>query len=183
MDETEMALLAASDTSIAICTESNLKLASGIAPLSRYQKQGVRCCFGTDGVASNNNLDLLTELDFTAKLHKAVNNDPTMLPAEQMLRMATIEAARALHRDTDLGSLEVGKKADLVVLDCCSIEAQPMYNPYSQVIYALGSKAVRDVLINGEFVLKDRQLTRLDEAEIISTAKHYQQIIMEELKR
>jgi 5-methylthioadenosine/S-adenosylhomocysteine deaminase len=179
--EEEMDLLAEHNSSIAICTESNLKLANGFAPIYAFLKHKVRCCFGTDGVASNNNLDLLSELDFSAKVHKAINNDPTFLPAEQMLAMATIEAARAVHKDKEIGSLETGKKADLVILDCNSIEAQPLHNPYSQVIYSLGGRAVRDVVINGEIVLKNKKLTRMDEAELIATAKQYRKTIQKEL--
>jgi 5-methylthioadenosine/S-adenosylhomocysteine deaminase len=179
--EKEMEILAEYDTSVAICTESNLKLAAGIAPLKNYFKHKVRCCFATDGVASNNNLDLLAEMDFTAKLHKMINHDPTFLPAEQVLAMATVEAARALHRYDELGSLETGKKADLVVLDCNSVEGQPMHNPYSQVVYALGGRAVRDVIINGEIVLRNKKLTKVDELEIIATAKEYAKLIQREL--
>lgn len=179
----EMHLLARDNVAVAICTESNMKLASGIAPLKAYLDNGVRLCFGTDGVASNNNLDLLSELDFTAKLHKAVYKDPTFLPAEQMLHRATAEAAKALHRYDELGSLECGKKADITVLDCHTIEGQPLYNPYSQVVYALGGKAVRDVIINGEVVLRDKKLTKLDAAELIDTAKRYKTKIMDELNQ
>jgi 5-methylthioadenosine/S-adenosylhomocysteine deaminase len=176
-----MPLLARDNVAVAICTESNMKLASGIAPIKAYLENGVRFCFGTDGVASNNNLDLLAELDFTAKLHKAVYKDPTFLPAEQMLYRVTAVAAKALHRYDELGSLETGKKADITVLDCHSIEGQPLYNPYSQVVYALGGKAVRDVIINGEVVLRNKQLTKLDAAELIATAKHYRDKIVSEL--
>jgi len=182
VSEEEMELLAEHDTSVAICTESNLKLAAGFAPLSNYFKHKVRCCFATDGVASNNNLDLLAELDFTAKLHKTINHDPTFLPAEQALGMATSEAAKALHRFDELGSLEVGKKADLVVLDCNSVEGQPLHNPYSQVVYALGGRAVHDVVINGEVVLRHKKLTQVDEQEIIAKAKEHAKLIQRELK-
>jgi 5-methylthioadenosine/S-adenosylhomocysteine deaminase len=182
MDD-EMDILAEHNTAIAICTESNLKLANGFAPIRKYLQHKVRLCFGTDGVASNNNLDLLSELDFTAKLHKTLCKDPAFLPAEQMLSMATIEAARAVHKDNEIGSLETGKKADLVILDCSSIEAQPLYNPYSQVVYALGGRAVRDVVINGDIVLRDKKLTRLDEAELVKKAKEYRIKIKKELKR
>jgi len=183
VNEEEMDILSEHDASIAICTESNLKLVNGFAPIKQYLNHNVRLCFGTDGVASNNNLDLLTELDFTAKVHKNINHDPTFLPAEQMLRMATIDAAKALYKDKELGSLEIGKRADLTILDCNSIEAQPLYNPYSQVIYALGGRAVRDVVINGELVLRDKKLTRLDEAELINTAKNYRTMILKELEQ
>lgn len=178
----EMDILAKHNSSVAICTESNLKLVNGFAPIKKYLAHGVNLCFGTDGVASNNNLDLLSELDFTAKLHKSLNHDPTFLPAEQMLEMATINAAKALHKEAELGSLEPGKQADLVILDCNSIEAQPLYNPYSQVIYALGGRAVRDVIVNGRIVLRNKQLTILDEAELLAQSHHYRDLILQELK-
>ncbi len=181
VSEEEMELLAENNTSVAICTESNLKLANGIVPLKAYFKHKVRCCFGTDGVASNNNLDLLAEMDFTAKLHKTINHDPTFLPAEQVLAMATVEGAKALHRFHELGSLETGKKADIVILDCNTIEGQPMHNPYSQVIYALGGRAVRDVVINGKTVLRNKKLSNVDEQEIIAKAKMYTNLIRKEL--
>lgn len=182
VDEEEMDILAENNASIAICTESNLKLANGFAPLKDYLLHKVRCCFATDGVASNNNLDLLAELDFNAKIHKNLSGDPTFLPAEQMLSMATIESAKAMHKERELGSLEAGKKADIVILDCNSVQAQPMFNPYSQVIYSLGGRAVRDVVINGEIVLRDKNLTTLDEAEMIFKAKDYRTKIINELK-
>ncbi|MFO7659867.1 MAG: amidohydrolase family protein [Candidatus Cloacimonadaceae bacterium] len=183
VNEEEMDILSEHNASIAICTESNLKLANGFAPISNYLKHKVRCCFGTDGVASNNNQDLLAELDLTAKVHKNINHDPTFLPAEQMLKMATIEAAKAVHKDSEIGSLETGKLADLVILDCNAVEAQPLYNPYSQVIYALGGRAVRDVIINGKLVLRDKKLTTLDETEILATAQKYKAMIKKELKK
>lgn len=181
VDKAEMKILAKHNASIAICTESNLKLANGFAPISNYLKLKVRLCFGTDGVASNNNQDLLAELDLTAKVHKNINHAPTFLPAEQMLKMATMEAAKAVHKDSEIGSLEIGKLADFVILDCNTVEAQPLYNAYSQVIYALGGRAVRDVIINGKLVLKDKKLTTLDETEILATAQKYKAMIKKEL--
>jgi 5-methylthioadenosine/S-adenosylhomocysteine deaminase len=183
VSEGEMDILAENNASIAICTESNLKLANGFAPIKGYLDKGVNLCFGTDGVASNNNLDLLSELDFTAKLHKCLNHDPTFLPAEQMLEMATSGAAKALHKDRELGSLETGKLADLTILDCNSIEAQPLFNPYSQVIYALGGRAVRDVIINGKIVMRNKQFITLDEQELLDKARHYRDLIRRELRK
>ncbi len=173
VDKDEMCLLESNHVSVVICTESNLKLASGFAPIKSYLYCQVHLCFGTDGVASNNNLDLLSELDFTAKLHKALNNDPTFLPAEQILRLATLRAAQAIGLERELGSLEPGKLADLVILDCNSPEAQPLHNPYSQVVYTLGGRAVRDVIINGRTVLENKKLLTLDEAELIDKARYY----------
>ena len=182
VDDDEIELLASAPASIAICTECNLKLASGILPLADYLKNGVNVCFATDGVASNNNLDLLAELDLTAKLHKAVNNDPTFLPAEQALRMATIGAAKALGIAARRGSLSIGKDADICVLDTASLAGQPLYNPYSQVVYALGSRAVRDVVIAGELVYRDGRHTRIEEQKLLRDALQYGELIARELR-
>jgi len=183
VDVAEMDILDKHQASIAICTESNLKLANGFAPIKMFLQHKVRLCFGTDSVASNNNLDLLSELDLTAKVHKALGRkNPRFLPARKILDMATIGAAIAIHKDKEIGSLKIGKKADITILNCNTVEAQPLYCPYSQVIYALGGKAVRDVIINGKFVLKNKKLTTLDESELIAKAKEYKIKILKELK-
>ncbi len=181
VDEDEIALLAGTPSSIAVCTESNLKLASGILPLHSYRRHGINTCLATDGVASNNNLDLLAEMDVTAKLHKAVSGDPSFLPAEEMVAMATCDAARALGIAGRRGSLAPGLDADLCVLDCRGIESLPLYNPYSHVVYTLGARQVRDVVIAGEPVLEEGSLTRLDEAELVRAAQHHQARISAEL--
>ncbi len=178
----EIDLLADSPSSIALCTESHLKLSSGIVPLSSYLDRGVNVCLATDGVASNNNLDLFSEMDFTAKLHKVVNNNPSFLPAREVLKMATINAARALGVAEQRGSLEAGKDADLCILSLDELQCQPIYNPYSHVVYAMSSRNLRDVIIAGEIVLRQGKLTRVDEAEIIRTAKSYQAKISAALK-
>ncbi len=177
----EIELMAANPASVAICSESNLKLASGILPLAEYLDKGVNVCFATDGVASNNNLDLLAELDLTAKLHKAVNSDPAFLPAARTLRMATLNAAKALGVEDRRGSLEPGKDADVCVLSLNGLECQPVYNPWSHVVYTLGAKQVRDVVIGGEIVLRDGRLTKVDEAELVRTAQSWKDRILREL--
>lgn len=180
-DAEEIALMAKNPASIAICSDSNLKLASGILPLAEYLKQGVNLSFATDGVASNNNLDLLAEMDLTTKLHKAVNSDPAFLPAAETLKIATVGGARALGVSEKRGSLEIGKDADICVLDLNALECQPVYNPYSHVIYSLGSRHVRDVVINGEVVLENQVLTRVDEDGIIEAAQAWKSHILKEL--
>jgi 5-methylthioadenosine/S-adenosylhomocysteine deaminase len=183
VDPGEIELLAANPASIAVCTESNLKLASGILPLAGYLKQGVNCCFATDGVASNNDLDILAEMDITAKLHKAVNNDPAFLPAAKTLQMATCGAAQALGIADKRGSLEPGKDADICILDLENLEGQPVYNPYSHVAYALGARNVRDVVVNGEVAVERGKLTKVDEAELIAAAKEQKNLILKELAK
>ncbi|MCK9584544.1 MAG: amidohydrolase family protein [Candidatus Cloacimonetes bacterium] len=179
----ELELLEDSQSAISICTDSNLKLASGIAPLKDMLKRKLNVAIGTDGVASNNNLDILEELSTTAKLHKAINSDPEFLPARQAFALLTIEGARALGKEQDLGSLEAGKYADLLIIDLQNLQSQPLYNPYSVLVYALGAQQIRDVLIAGEFVMKDGKLSHLDEADLISTAQEYQSKILKELSQ
>ncbi|MBN1948782.1 MAG: amidohydrolase [Candidatus Cloacimonetes bacterium] len=181
VDEWEIRIMKKRSIAVAITTESHLKLASGFAPVRSYLENGVTVCLGTDGVSSNNNLDLLTEMDLTAKLHKAYNQDPTQLQAAQVVRMVTIDAARALHKDEFLGSLEPGKLADIILLDTNTLEAQPMYNPYSHLVYTLNSSAVSTVIINGSLVMEERKLLTVDEAELIGRAGDYRQMIRENL--
>lgn len=182
LEDSELELLAAhGKSSVAICTESNLKLTSGFAPLKQYLAKGINMCLGTDGVASNNNLDLLAELSVTAKLHKALSNDPTLLPARDAFAMITINAARAIGRSHELGSLEVGKLADIAVVQLNELETQPMYNPYSHLVYAVNSHSVRDLFVNGKPVMLNRQLCNVDEAQIISRAKDYKNMILKEI--
>lgn len=181
VDESEMELLAEHGASIAICTESNLKLASGIAPIALYLKHGVNLCLATDGVASNNNLDLWSEMDITAKLHKAVNRDPSILPALRLVEMATVNAARALGLSQETGSLEAGKLADIALVDTLNLQSQPIFQPYSHLVYAMGTRSVRDVIINGKPVLENRQLSNVDEAALIRTARNYRDLVQKEL--
>ncbi len=177
----EMEQMAGSLCAISICTDSNLKLASGIAPVKDMLKHKLHIAIGTDGVASNNNLDILEELSTTAKLHKAINSDPEFLPAREAFALLTIEGARALGKDKDLGSLEPGKCADLLIIDIQNLQSQPLYHPYSLLVYALGAEQIRDVMIAGNLVMKDQQLININEADLIHTAQDYQAKIMKEL--
>ena len=173
VDASEIEVLAAKGVSIASCTDSNLKLSSGILPLKSYLDQGVNVSLATDGVASNNDLDLLSELGNTARLHKAINRDPAFLPAKEALKLVTINAAKALGVEHLRGSLEVGKDADICVMELNDLQSQPLYNPYSHLVYALGSRHVRDMVVAGRVVLRNGQLTQADETELVATAKAY----------
>ena len=182
VDDAELDILAESGkSSVAICTESNLKLVSGIAPLKQYLERGINLCLGTDGVASNNNLDLLQELSITAKLHKALNSDPTLLPARDAFAMVTNNAAKAIGREKELGSIETGKLADIAIINLNQIENQPLYDPYSHIVYAMGSHSVRDLIIQGKAVMLNRNLCSVDESLIISRAKDYKEMILNEI--
>ncbi|MBW1689736.1 MAG: S-adenosylhomocysteine deaminase [Deltaproteobacteria bacterium] len=150
--------------------ESNMKLASGISPVPEMLAAGVTVGLGTDGCASNNNLDLFEEMDMAAKAHKIKNLDPTVMNALTVVRMATIEGAKVLGIDAVTGSLEVGKKADIIVLDTDKPHLTPMYNPFSHLVYAARGHDVRHTIINGTIVMEDRSLRTLDTTEIMARA-------------
>lgn len=183
MDESEMELLVGTRASIASCTDSNLKLTSGIAPLKDWTDKGINFAIATDGVASNNDLDLLAELGNTARLHKAINEDASFLPAAEALQHVTINAARALGVEDRRGSLEIGKDADICILDHNSLCCQPLYNAYSHIVYAMNGRNVRDVVVGGNIVVQDGRLSQVDETELIAKAKHYGKRILKELSQ
>jgi 5-methylthioadenosine/S-adenosylhomocysteine deaminase len=151
--------------------ESNMKLASGISPVPEMLAAGVTVGLGTDGCASNNNLDLFGEMDMAAKCHKIKDLDPTVMNALTVARMATIEGAKVLGMDTVTGSLEVGKKADIIVLDMDKPHLTPMYNPFSHLVYTVSGHDVRHTIINGSVVMEDRILRTLDIIEVMAKAK------------
>ncbi len=151
--------------------ESNMKLASGIAPVPELIKQGVTVGLGTDGCASNNNLDLFSEMDTAAKLHKVHAMDPTVVDAATVLRMTTIDGAKALGLQDITGSLEIGKKADVIVIDTHKPHLTPMYNAVSHLVYAASGNDVTHSVINGKLVMEDRKLLTLDLDEIIARSR------------
>jgi len=167
----EMDLLARRGVRVAHNPESNMKLASGVAPVPDLLKRGVPVGLGTDGCASNNNLDLFQEMDFAAKVHKVHRLDPTVMPAETVLEMATLGSARVLGMGGEIGSLEVGKKADVIVVDLNRPHLQPVYNVVSQLVYSATGADVRDVIIDGKIVMQNRRLLTLDEERILAEAK------------
>ncbi|MDO9578480.1 MAG: amidohydrolase family protein [Candidatus Cloacimonadales bacterium] len=178
LDENEENILAKKNASIAINTSSNLKLASGFDSFATYLEKGINLSLGTDGVASNNNLSMLEEISLTSKLQKALNDDPTILPAHQMVEIATLGGAKALGKDKEIGSIQIGKKADLITIDITNLEAQPMYNPFSHLVYTLTSESIKDVIVNGKIVMQDRKLINVDESELIDKAKFYREKII-----
>ncbi len=149
------------------CPESNLKLASGFCPVHQLQQAGINIALGTDGAASNNDLNMFSEMRTAALLGKGIAADATAVPAEQALRMATINAARSLGLDEDIGSLQAGKAADFIAVQLNEIETSPVYHPVSQLVYATGRDKVTDVWVAGKHLLKDRVLTTLDTEEIL----------------
>jgi 5-methylthioadenosine/S-adenosylhomocysteine deaminase len=177
LDDSELDILHKRNVSIAVNTISNLKLASGFAPISKYESFGVNYCLGTDGVASNNRLDMFAEIATTARLHKALNKDAAFLPAERILQACITGGAGALNMQDEIGSLEKNKLADLIFVDMNTIESQPMYDPYSHLVYSSSSEQVKHVIINGKIVMKDRKLITLNEEELIERAKDYRKRI------
>ena len=173
VNDEDIDLLVEHNCSVIHCPESNLKLASGFCPVERLWEAGINVGIGTDGAASNNNLDLLGETRTAALLAKAVAGSATALSAHRALRMATLNGARALGLDDRTGSLEIGKLADMVAFDLSRLAQQPVYDPVSQLIYSSGRDCVRHVWVGGKQLLDDRQLTRMDEERLIATAKEW----------
>jgi len=149
----------------------NMKIASGIAPVPRMLRAGVKVGFGTDGAASNNNLDLLEEARIGAFLHKLATGDPTVLPAAQALYLATLGSAKALGLDMNIGSLEQGKKADIILMDFTGPHMCPRHDVISQIIYSARACDVRTVIIDGRLVMEDRALLTVDEQEVLARAE------------
>ncbi|MEN4945928.1 TRZ/ATZ family hydrolase [Pseudomonas proteolytica] len=177
ISEDDLALLVESNSSVIHCPESNLKLASGFCPVERLWQAGVNVAVGTDGAASNNDLDLLGETRTAALLAKAVAGSASALDAHRALRMATLNGARAMGLEAEIGSLEVGKAADIAAFDLSGLAQQPIYDPVSQLIYATGRDCVKHLWVGGKQLLDDRQLTRMDEQQLSAMAAAWGQRI------
>ncbi len=169
--DSEITALAEAGSHVVHCPESNLKLASGFCPVAKLLAAGVNVALGTDGAASNNDLDMFGEMRTAALLAKGVANDATALPAHQALEMATINGARALGIDSVTGSLEVGKQADIIAVDLSAIETTPMFDPISHLVYCTGRNQVSDVWVAGKHLMKQRVLTSLDIVTISTAAR------------
>jgi len=173
LEEMEIERLAETGVKVVHCPESNLKLASGFCPVARLQQAGITVALGSDGAASNNDLDLFGEMRSAALLAKGVSGDAAACTAEQALRMATIEGARALGLDGITGSIEEGKQADLVAIDFDALDSQPLYNPVSQLVYALNSRQVSDVWVAGRRQLAAGRFTDIDPETLIARAREW----------
>jgi 5-methylthioadenosine/S-adenosylhomocysteine deaminase len=171
VDAADIALLKSHEVAVSHNPESNMKLASGIAPVSEYVAAGVTIGLGTDGAASNNDLDMFEAMRFAALLHKVKTGDPRTLPAEAVLEMATIQGARALGLEKQIGSLEAGKRADVIVVSTASARMTPMYQPVSHLVYAAHGEDVRTVMVNGRVLMRDRRMLTLDEPAILAEAQ------------
>ena len=162
LTEEDMTVFADLGVKVSHNPESSMKLASGVAPVPEMLRQGIIVGLGTDGCASNNDLDMIREMDTTAKIHKVTSMDPTVMNAETVLRMATIEGAKVLGLDKFIGSIETGKRADIILVDMNQPHLTPLYNYYSQLVYASRGADVKTSIINGKIVMKDRQLLTID---------------------
>jgi len=174
LDPSDFDLLRAAGTGISHCPSSNMKLASGVAPVLKMMQAGIAVGLGTDGVAgSNNDVDMFEEMDLAAKLQKVTSGDPTALPAEQAFAMATILGAQALKMGEQIGSLETGKRADIISIRLDAPNAAPLYNVYSQLVYSLKASDVGDVMVNGRIIVRNRKMLTIDDKTVMAKAEEY----------
>lgn len=171
VDEEDMRMLADHGCRVVHNPVSNMKLASGVAPVIAMMKAGILLGLGTDGCASNNNLDMFQEIDAAAKLQKVSSLDPTVMDARTVIRLATCDGAQALGLGNLIGTLEAGKKADIIIIDLNKPHLTPLYNEYSHIAYTVGGADVDTVLINGKVVMRGRRLLTIDEAAVIARVK------------
>ena len=182
VDEKDFQMLSEKQVGCVHNPSSNMMLASGVSPVAKLRAAGVRVGLGTDGPAgSNNDLDLMEEIDLAAKLAKITQMDPRALNAQTVVEMGTIDGARALHMEKEIGSLENGKKADLILISLDEPNAVPMYNIYAQLAYALKASDVETVVIGGRLVMRDRKLLTVDEEQAMARARQYKDTISQSL--
>jgi len=180
LTEREIEILAERKVGVCHCIESNLKLASGIAPVPALLKAGVKVGFGTDGAASNNDLNILGEMSTAAKVHKVVSRDATVIDSKTALLMATKYGAEIIGLGDITGSIKTGKRADLVLARLNKPHLVPLYNIYSHIVYSMHSSDIETVMINGRLVMKDNNLLTIDEEEVINRARSWQKKIKED---
>ncbi|MCC1495720.1 TRZ/ATZ family hydrolase [Alcanivorax sp. 1008] len=171
LTDDEISLLAQTGTSVVHCPESNLKLASGFCPVEKLRNAGVNVALGTDGAASNNDLDMQGEMKTAALLAKAVAQDAAALPAAAALEMATLAGARALGIDSQTGSLVIGKQADIIAFDLGAVETQPLYDPVAQIVYSASRAQISHTFVAGRALMENRVLTTLNEARVLRDAR------------
>jgi len=171
MDEEDIRIFADHGCKIVHNPESNMKLASGVAPVPDMIKAGVVVGLGTDGCASNNNLDMFQEMDTTAKLHKVARLDPTLMDAQTVIQMATRKGAMVFGVENLVGCLQVGMKADIIIINLNRVHLTPMYNEYSHLVYTVGGADVDTVLINGKVVMQNRRLLTIDEEGVMEKVR------------
>jgi 5-methylthioadenosine/S-adenosylhomocysteine deaminase len=178
VDEADRKLLAVRQVGCVHNPSSNMMIASGVAPVPEMRAAGVAVGLGTDGPAgSNNDFNLMEEIDLAAKLAKITKMDPRALNAKAVVEMATIDGARALHMEKEIGSLETGKKADLILISLDEPNAVPMYDIYAQIAYSLKASDVETVVIGGRVVMQERKLLTIDEARVLEKAREYRKSV------
>jgi 5-methylthioadenosine/S-adenosylhomocysteine deaminase len=178
---TDIAILKSRGVGVVHNPQSNMKLASGVAPVPRMLTEKLFIGLGTDGAASNNDLNMWEEMDTVAKLHKVFTGDPKVISAQEAFELATIRGAQALHLEKEIGSLEPGKRADLLVIDRDTLNQIPLYNVYSDLVYATKAADVETVIINGRLVMRNRRLLTLNEAAIKTDARTFRDKILKSL--
>ncbi|MBX3287821.1 MAG: amidohydrolase [Acidobacteria bacterium] len=181
LTDAEIDLMKAKNVGSAHCPHSNMKLASGFAPVPQMLAKDIALGLGTDGAASNNDLNMWEEIDAAAKLHKVFTGDPKVVTAEQAFEMATIRGARAVHMADKIGSIETGKLADIAIVDLNGLHQTPMYNIYSHLVYTTKASDVETVIINGRVVMQNRRLLTLNESAIKKDAAAYRNKIIKSL--
>jgi len=183
INEEDIEILKRRNVKVSHCPISNLKLASGVSPVPELIAAGVTVSLGTDGPSSNNTSDMFEVMKFTALLHKGVKRDPTLLPAETVFRMATIDGAKALLWDREIGSIEVGKKADIVILNFEKPHLKPLYNEYSHLVYAAKASDVETVIVNGKVVMEERDVKTVNVPKVLEEAEHVKDDLLSRLPR
>jgi len=176
--DSDIAILQRRGVGVVHNPQSNMKLAAGVAPVPRMLADGVLLGLGTDGAASNNDLNMWEEMDTVAKLHKVFTGDPKVISAQQAFELATIRGAQALHLEKEIGSLEVGKRADLLIINRDTLNQIPVYNIYSDLVYATKASDVETVIINGRLVMRDRRLLTLNETAVKTEARAFRDKII-----
>jgi 5-methylthioadenosine/S-adenosylhomocysteine deaminase len=183
LSPSDRAILRAADVGVAHCPQSNMKLASGAAPVAEMLKEGMRLGLGTDGAASNNDLDMFEEMATASFLAKHATGDPTAAPAARVLEMATLGGARALGMEDRIGSLEVGKRADLVVVGLGHPRLHPMFDPISHLVYATKGADVTDVVVEGKRVMRDGKVLTLDTAAVLAASERWKARVLASVQK
>ena len=178
-DDGEIDILAKNGVKVSHNPESNMKLAAGLAPVPKMLARGVTVGLGTDGAASNNDQDLFGEMGTAARVHKLIAKDPTVLDAPTVLRMATLDAARVLGLEAQIGSVETGKRADLILVDMDKPRLTPMYNPYSHIVYAATGSDVSTTIVHGKVLMRHGKLETID----LATAMKEVRTLAERIKK
>lgn len=180
--DTDIELMKKRDIGVAHNMVANIKSAKGISPALKMHDMGMRVGLGTDGPMSGNTLDIIGQMGYVAKLHKLDTKDRSALPPEKAVEMATIGGARAIHRENELGSLEVGKLADVVIVETKSVNMNPIYDPYSALVYSANASNVDTVIVNGKLIVEDKQIKTVDSKKVIKDITDFKEKVQKVAK-